>query len=154
MITYFELILYIFSVKIRVIRGLIIPADFYKVYAYTCLYASFEKVPITNMTITFVENHYPRKLIAHFRETRNYTVEKKSSGIYTIRKMRNNELTIEQVFEEVGWIAKWKAEGEVKGEERKAVNIAKNMVKLGYPLEAVVSATELEPEKVKELYPG
>ena len=64
--------------------------------------------------------------------------------------MRNNELTIEQVFEEVGWIAKWEA----RGEERKALDIAKNLVSLGVPLETVVSVTKLEPEKVKELYPG
>ena len=68
--------------------------------------------------------------------------------------MRNNELTIEQVFEEVGWIAKWEARGEVKGEERKALGIAKNMVNLGLPLETIVSATELDPEKIKALYPG
>jgi len=77
-------------------------------------------------------------------------------------------LTVEQVFEEVGWTAKWeargraegeargRAEGEARGraegEERKAFGIAQNLVKMGLPLEAVVSATELDPEKVKALY--
>jgi len=65
-------------------------------------------------------------------------------------------LTFEKVLEEVGWIAKWeargKAIGEARGEERKALAIAQNMVNLGLPAETVISATGLEPEKVKALY--
>ena len=73
-------------------------------------------------------------------------------------------LTVEKVFEEVGWTAKWEARGEARGraegeargraegEERKAFGIAQNLVKMGLPVEAVVSATELDPEKVKALY--
>ena len=65
-------------------------------------------------------------------------------------------LTVEQVFEKVGWTAKWEARGEARGrdegEERKAFGIAQNLVKMGLPVEAVVSATELDPEKVKALY--
>jgi hypothetical protein len=40
-------------------------ADFYKVYGYACLYASLEEVPITSLTISFVESHYPEKLFKH-----------------------------------------------------------------------------------------
>ena len=58
--------------------------DFYKVYAYACLYTSFKKVPITSLTLTFVESHYPEKLIEHFKEIRGYTVEENSPGIYTV----------------------------------------------------------------------
>jgi hypothetical protein len=36
-------------------------ADFYKVYAYACLYASIEEVPITSLTLSFVESRYPRR---------------------------------------------------------------------------------------------
>jgi len=61
-------------------------------------------------------------------------------------------LTVEKVFEEVGWTAKWEARGEARGEERKAFGIAQKLVKMGLPVEAVVSATELDPEKVKALY--
>jgi len=53
-------------------------------------------------------------------------------------------LTIEKVFEEVGWIAKW--------EEHKALGIAQNMIKMGFPIETVISVTQLDPEKVKMLY--
>jgi predicted transposase/invertase (TIGR01784 family) len=43
-------------------------------------------------------------------------------------------------------------EGRAEGEERKAFGIAQNLVKLGLPVETVVSATQLDPEKVKALY--
>jgi predicted transposase YdaD len=71
-------------------------------------------------------------------------------------QMSGEALTIEQVLEEAGWIARWEARGEAKGEargkEQKKWEIAKNMVTLGLPFETIVSATQLEPEKVKELY--
>jgi len=60
-------------------------ADFYKVYGYACLYASFNKVPINDMTITFIESHYPGKLLEHLKNERNYTVEENRKGIYIIR---------------------------------------------------------------------
>ena len=191
-------------------------ADFYKVYAYACLYISLVKVPVDGVTVSFVENHYPRALLDHLTKDRGYAVAKTSPGIYTVNgdilpiqvidsgelpaeenlwlKNLSNKLdhtaielisaeadrdgktarlkaylqaiaransaalleaikmgdalTVEKVFEEVGWTAKWEA----RGEERKALGIAQNLVKMGLPVEAVVSATELDPEKVKALY--
>jgi hypothetical protein len=58
--------------------------DFYKVYGYACLYANLNGVPITEITISFVENHYPRDLMAHLKKVRGYHVERKAPGIYTI----------------------------------------------------------------------
>jgi hypothetical protein len=58
--------------------------DFYKVYGYTCLYASFERVPITSLTVTFVESRHPQKLLRHLRDERGYTVAENQPGIYTI----------------------------------------------------------------------
>jgi len=55
---------------------------------------------------------------------------------------------LEKVFIETGYAAKWEAEGRFEG----AFSIAQNMVKLGLPIETVISATELDPEKVKTLY--
>ncbi|MDR2575308.1 MAG: hypothetical protein LBC52_02575 [Treponema sp.] len=198
--------------------------DFYKVYAYACLYKSFEKVPITDLTVSFVESHYPRKLLEHMEKERGYKIAETSPGIYTVsgdifpmqaidsRKLpmeenvwlkslsdkldlnafkrvsgeiarqekgahigayleaisrANHEMILEairmgdaqmfeKVFEEVGWIAKWeargRAEGKAEGEKQKALAIAQNMVNLGLPAETVISATGLEPEKVKALY--
>jgi len=190
--------------------------DFYKVYGCACLYASLKKVPITGLTVTFVESRNPRKLLGHLRRERAYDVAETSPGIYTVsgdilpiqivdsRKLpmeenlwlkglsnkldqltfrkvsaeirrrgkaarigaymeamtRANSMTtkeeiemgraptLEEIFEEVGWITKWKTEGE----QHKAHDIAQNMVKLGLPFETVVSATGLDPVKVKELY--
>ena len=58
--------------------------DFYKVYGYACLYASFEKVPVTNLTVSFIESCHPRELLTHLQEIRGYTVVEKNPGIYTI----------------------------------------------------------------------
>jgi hypothetical protein len=44
--------------------------------------------------------------------------------------------------------AKWEARGRVEG----AFDIAQNLVNLGIPFETVVSATQLDPEKVKTLF--
>jgi hypothetical protein len=58
--------------------------DFYKVYGYACLYASFNKVAVTDLTITFVETKHPRDLIQHLKETRGYRVEERWDGIYLV----------------------------------------------------------------------
>jgi hypothetical protein len=59
-------------------------ADFYKVYGYACLYAALNAIPITEITITFVESRKPAKLLKHLREVRGYTIEEQSAGIYLI----------------------------------------------------------------------
>ena len=207
-------------------------ADFYKVYAYACLYVSNKDVPITSLTLSFIISCYPKKLINHLKDERKYTVAKTSPGIYTISgdilpiqiidsrqlsteenlwlknlrgKLRYTAITrigkeidrqeeaahiaaywnailyanpaaikeaiemgkyskLDRVFIETGLAAKWEAEGEARGEARgeakgrfegeqqKAFGIAQNMVKLGLPIETVIYATELDPEKVKTLY--
>ena len=60
-------------------------ADFYKVYGYACLYASFERVPVTSMTISFIESRFPRELLNHLRKIRGYKIEETSAGIYTVK---------------------------------------------------------------------
>ena len=70
--------------------------------------------------------------------------------------MKNSDLTIEQVFEDVGWIAKWEARGEVKGvargKESKALEIAQKMINSGFSLETVTEITELDPEITRALH--
>jgi len=58
--------------------------DFYKVYGYVCIYKSFEQVPITDLTVSFVESHYPRKLLEHLEKERGYKIAETSPGIYTV----------------------------------------------------------------------
>ena len=60
-------------------------ADFYKVYGYACLYTVLEKVPITNLTISFIESRKPEKLLEHLKNVRHYDVAETSQGIYTIK---------------------------------------------------------------------
>jgi len=59
-------------------------ASFYKVYGYACLYTFLNDIPIDDLTITFVESRYPRDLIKHLKEIRNYTVEKTTPGVYNV----------------------------------------------------------------------
>ena len=67
-------------------------------------------------------------------------------------KMSDLTVTLEQVFEEVGYAARWEARGEARGKELEAIKIAKNMIAQGLPFETIVTSTQLEPEKVKALY--
>jgi hypothetical protein len=193
-------------------------ADFYKVYGYACLYASFQQVPITSLTLSFIESRYPEKLLDHLRDERKYSVAETGHGIYNIggdilpiqiidsRKLYvyenlwlknlSNDLdsfTIEQVGREINrqekgirlaayvnaiaqanpeamkeaiemystldeiiegtrLAKKWRAEGRSEGRAEEAFEIAQNLVNLGLPIETVVSATRLDPEKVRTLY--
>lgn len=60
--------------------------DFYKTYGYACFYQSeTEKtgeISPQDITITFVCNHYPFKLLKHLKEFRGITVRKYDEGIY------------------------------------------------------------------------
>ena len=58
--------------------------------------------------------------------------------------MSSTTLTLEEILEEVGFYA--------RAEERHSLKIAKKMIESGFPLETVISMTELEPEKVKGLF--
>ena len=67
-------------------------------------------------------------------------------------KMSDLTVTLEQVFEEVGYAARWEARGEARGKELGAIKIAINMIAQGLPFETIVTSTQLDPEKVKALY--
>ena len=60
--------------------------DFYKVYAYACLYQSdtdrVMEVDPREITLTFVCMRYPRKLLGHLKETRGIRVSRQGDGIY------------------------------------------------------------------------
>jgi hypothetical protein len=57
--------------------------------------------------------------------------------------------TFDKLIEETGLAKKWQD----RARTEEAFGIAQNMVNLGLPIETVVSATRLDPEKVKALYP-
>ena len=193
-------------------------ADYYKVYGYACLYTSFQKIPITSLTLSFIESRYPGKLLDHLRNKRKYSVAETSPGIYTVsgdilpiqiidsRKLSVDEnlwlknlsngldrFTIErvgreiskqgkaarlaaylyalteanpaamkeaiklkdvfdQVMEESGLAQRLEDKYKAEARAEEAFDIAQNLANLGIPIETVVSATRLDPEKVRALY--
>ena len=60
--------------------------DFYKTYAYACLYKSdtetVDMIPADELTITFVCYHYPRNMLRKLEQDRKFSVEQQDSGIY------------------------------------------------------------------------
>lgn len=62
--------------------------DFYKVYGYCCFYQSDTNVvceiPPEELTITFVCNHFPRKMIQHLKNFRGLSIAGIEPGIYYI----------------------------------------------------------------------
>ena len=61
-------------------------SDFYKTYAYACLYKSdtetVDLIPADELTITFVCYHYPRNMLRKLEQDRKFSVEQQDSGIY------------------------------------------------------------------------
>ena len=62
--------------------------DFYKVYGYCCFYQSDTngvcEIPPKELTITFVCNHFPRKMIQHLKNFRGLNISHIEPGIYYI----------------------------------------------------------------------
>jgi hypothetical protein len=59
--------------------------DFLKVYAYANLYAAITpSVDMSDITLTFVENRRPRKLLQYLTRIRGYAVKEMSPGIYQV----------------------------------------------------------------------
>ena len=60
--------------------------DFYKTYAYACLYKSdteaVDLIPADELTITFVCYHYPRNMLHKLEQDRKMAVQQQDSGIY------------------------------------------------------------------------
>jgi len=182
-----------------------------------------------NITLTFVESRYPRELIKHLTEKRNFLVEETSPGIYIIKGdilpiqiinsrqlsgeeniwlkeldirlsapqllrileeiarfgkgvqtkayldiiMRANETklqealqmgrtalpTLDEVLEGVGLTAIWEARGEAIGEARGVAigeargkeEMARNMLKSGFPVEQIAALSGLDVGKVRTL---
>ena len=70
------------------------------------------------------------------------------NAIEEAAKMSKPAKSLEEVLIRIGFAA----EMEARGEERKALDIAQNIINMGLSFETIVSATELDPEKVKTLY--
>jgi len=62
--------------------------DFFKVYGYTCFYKSdtgkVDEIKAEEITITFVCNRYPEKLISYLEKDKHRFIRKVESGIYYV----------------------------------------------------------------------
>jgi hypothetical protein len=66
-------------------RDYLAVTDFLKVNAYANLYAAITpSVDFAELSLTFVENRHPRKLLQYLTEIRGYAVEETSPGIYLV----------------------------------------------------------------------
>jgi hypothetical protein len=59
--------------------------DYHKAGAYARLYSVLNSVEITDMTVTFVGEVYPRKLVKYLREVCGYEVQEERPGIYYVK---------------------------------------------------------------------
>jgi hypothetical protein len=63
--------------------------DFYKVYGYACFYQSdtekVNEIQVDELTITFVCNRYPRKMLRHITEKHGIKVVMREPGIYDLQ---------------------------------------------------------------------
>jgi hypothetical protein len=58
--------------------------DFHKVGAYARLYSVLNQVDITDITVSFVEEAHPRKLLEYLKGVYGYAVSEKWPGIYHV----------------------------------------------------------------------
>jgi hypothetical protein len=70
-----------------------------------------------------------------------------------VSKLSDVVLTMEKVLEEAGLIAIWEARGEAIGEEKRAIEIARNLLAKGWTVEEIVDVTKLDKETIKGLGP-
>lgn len=60
--------------------------DFYKVYGYACFYKTdvtcVDEIKAKELTISFISESYPKKLIRHLEQERKLELEKIDDGIY------------------------------------------------------------------------
>jgi hypothetical protein len=66
-------------------------------------------------------------------------------------RMSDCELTLDGVLEEIGLTAKWEAKGIAVGEEKKATEIARNLLNNGFSAEQTAVLSGLDVVKVKAL---
>jgi hypothetical protein len=66
-------------------------------------------------------------------------------------KMANDTATFEEVFTEAGIIPQWIEQGIERGEEKKALAIARNLLGKGWAIEDVAETIELPIEKIRSL---
>ena len=137
--------------------------DFYKVYAYACFYKADtpkeNSIPITDITITFVCQGYPRKLIKHLKKVWNYQVVRQEAGIYLIDKRMAEDVLPMQIIvtgrlgkKENLWLSSLTNElTDKEGKRRLVEEYQRHSDNILYEsvMDVVVRANEKEFEEVK-----
>jgi hypothetical protein len=65
-------------------KGYISVFGFHKVLGYAYIYSALNEIPLEDITITFIEDHYPVKLFKRLIGA-GYRIEEKQAGIYSIQ---------------------------------------------------------------------
>jgi hypothetical protein len=98
---------------------------------------------------------YEQGKAARIKAYLNVITEANKENLLEALNMSETALTLEDVFEKAGLLARWEARGEVRGEargeEKKASEIARNMLKNGFSVEQTASLSGLEIEKIRSL---
>ena len=102
--------------------------DFYKVYAYACLYQSDTRqvceIKPSEITLTFISQNYPRKMLCHLKEKRGLEIKRAGGGIYYLE---GDELVIQVLVtkqlskEENYWLSCLRDDLASKGEMKEFV---------------------------------
>jgi hypothetical protein len=109
---------------------------------------------VTQLSEEIVRQEKAEKIAAYLN-----VITKANARIIQEAIKMSNALTIEQVFENVGWIAKWEARGRAEGEARgKAEGIAENKLEIarkmknaGRPSSEITEFTGLTTEAIRKL---
>jgi predicted transposase/invertase (TIGR01784 family) len=80
----------------------------------------------------------------------NMVLRANPRGLQEVLKM--SDAALESIFEEFGLTEKWIEQGIEQGEEKAKLLIAKNLVTMGWKIEDVARATELDVSKIQPFY--
>ncbi|MDR3146905.1 MAG: hypothetical protein LBU00_00845, partial [Treponema sp.] len=133
-------------------------ADYHKVGAYARLYSVLKRVDLRDITVTFVVEAYPRKLLAYLTETCGYEVREQRPGIYHLVGGELGGVQIvetKKLREEDGGVWLRDLRGGLKREELGWILEESKRMPAGTPLAAylcmVVGANEAEYKELVEM---
>jgi hypothetical protein len=122
------------------------------------LYSVLKNVALRDMTITFVVEAYPRKLLAYLAETCGYEIREKWPGIYqlTDRELGGMQIVVtKKLREEDGGVWLRDLRGDLKREELRGIIERGQGMPEGTPLAAylymVVGANKAEYKELVEM---
>jgi hypothetical protein len=98
-----------------------------------------------------VEKALRRRDEADIRAYFHVLMRANSQIIREVLEMSDADMTIEEVVEQSGFMARWEARIEARGEEKKGLRLAKNLLDKGFSVEDAAELAEMDIEKVQAL---